>query len=85
VHDVQFDSFWDVVTKRAQALSVNEPLLPRCRKLPHRIDGGLSGGDFVGTPKVNYKQCYFEALVLKIGLTNQVYHPLETPLLKAWS
>jgi hypothetical protein len=23
--------------------------------------------------------------VLKIGLTNQVYHPLETPLLKAWS
>ncbi len=89
--DERFDQFWEVVVMKAEALGVDEPLLPRRRKLPHRFDDGLSGGDFAATPKAHFKQCYFEAVDLIVNCIQdrfdqqgyRVYHLLETLLLKA--
>lgn len=89
--DERFDQFWEVVTKKADKLGVNEPRLPRRRKLPRRFDDGLSGGDFMATPKAHFKRCYFEAIDLIINCIQdrfdqpgyRMYHLLETLLLKA--
>ena len=62
--DEQFDLFWDLAILRAEELGINEPQLPWQRKLPRRLDDGLSRGDFPSTPKAHFKQAYFEALDL---------------------
>ena len=89
--DDQFDLFWDLVVLKAEELGVDEPKLPRKRKLPHRYDDGSSSGDFPSTPKAHFKPAYFEAIDL---ITNciqerfdqpgyQIYRSLETLLVKA--
>ncbi len=75
----------------AETLGVNEPQLPRRRKLPHRFDDSLSGGDFAPTPKVHFKQYYFDVIDLSVNCTKdrfdqpdyRIYCLLETLLLKA--
>ena len=62
--DGQFDLFWDLVILKANKLGVNEPQLPRRRKLPRRFDDGSSGGEFPSPPKAHFKQAYFEAIDL---------------------
>ena len=47
--DGQFDLFWDLVILKANKLGVNEPQLPRRRKLPRRFDDGSSGGLSINT------------------------------------
>ena len=89
--DDQFDLFWDLVVLKAEELGVDEPKLPRKRKLPHRYDDGSSSGDFPSPPKAHFKPAYFEAIDL---ITNciqerfdqpgyQIYRSLETLLVKA--
>ena len=53
--DERFEQFWEVVTKKADKLGVNELQLPRCRKLPRRFDDGLSGGVFMASPKAHFQ------------------------------
>jgi len=89
--DEQFDLFWELVILNAKELDVDDPQLPRRRKLPHRFDDGLSPGDFPSTPKTYFKQVYFEALDLIINCIQdrfdqpgyRIYQSLEILLMKA--
>ena len=43
-------------------IDVEEPQLPRRRKTPKRFDDGLTSGEFHDSPKVYYRQLYYEAI-----------------------
>ena len=46
---------------------VNEPVLPRKRKVPAWFEVGSSSGHFPDTPKEHYRQQYFECLDLVVN------------------
>ena len=89
--DHSFDLFWEKVELERQSLDVEEPLLPRRRKTPRRIDDGITVGDFPDDAKTFYRQQYYEALDLIISSINdrfdqpgyKIYKQLEDLLLKA--
>ena len=89
--DKSFDLFWESTKKKAEILVVDEPRLPRQRKLPRRYNDGLSDGDFHDTPASFYKQKYFEALDLMINCIEQrfdqpgyrIFQSMELLLIKA--
>lgn len=54
--DNSFDLFWQKVNSKASELDIGEPVLPRRRRLPRRLDDDLSAGDFHHDPKSFYKQ-----------------------------
>ena len=57
-------------------LGVNEPTLPRRRKVPRRYKIGSSEGEFPHEVEGYYKQIYFEALDLLIcGIQNRFNPP----------
>ena len=62
--DESFDLFWTKVSIMAESVEydVEEPQLPRRRKTPRRYDDGLTSGEFHDTPKVYYRQLYYEAI-----------------------
>ena len=71
-------------------IDVNEPTLPRRRKLPERFDPGNAPPEFPTSAKELYRQQYFEALDLVVNCVKdrfnqpgyQVYRHLEDVLLK---
>ena len=89
--DNAFDLFWQKVNNKADELEISEPRLPRRRKLPRRLDDGLSDAEFHATPKSYYRQQYFEALDLIVSCIDdrfdqpgyRIYRSLETLLAKA--
>ena len=54
--DDSFDLFWQKVSTKASELDIGDPELPRHRRLPRRLDDGLSAGDFHDDPRSFYKQ-----------------------------
>ena len=49
--------------KRKEELNVQDPKLPRQKKLPQKLDdGNAETYHFPSTPKDHYRQIYFEAL-----------------------
>lgn len=89
--DDMFDLFWELVSKKATELDVDEPKLPRQRKRPRRYDEGQSDGNFPHAVQDHYKRIYFEVLDLVInGIKNRfdqpgykIYSNLEELLVKA--
>lgn len=59
--DESFELFWKKVCITAESVDVEEPQLPRQRKVPKRYDDGLAGAEFPCTPKSYYWQLYYEA------------------------
>ena len=59
-----YDLFWAKVSTMAETadIDVEEPQLPRRRKTPKRFDDGLTSGEFHDSPKVYYRQLYYEAI-----------------------
>ena len=43
-------------------LDINEPQLPRHRKIPRRYEAGSAEWEFVVSPKAHYRQTYYEGL-----------------------
>ena len=86
-----YDLFWAKVVIEANFIGVEEPLLPRRRKLPTRYDDSLASGHSHDTPKAHYQQLYYEALDNTIsclkGRFNQrgynIYCNLEELVIKA--
>ena len=84
-------SFGSLQKKKAEILAVDEPRLPRQRKLLSRYNDGLSDGDFHDTPASFYKQKYFKALDLMINCIEQrfdqpgyrIFQSMESLLIKA--
>ena len=55
--------FWEMVLRRKQYLDVDDPILPRKRRLPRRLeDGNAETRHFPSTPKDHYRQIYLQAL-----------------------
>ena len=47
--DVNFDLFWKRISEMAGEKEIDEPVLPRRRKLPRQYDDGSHEGDFPDT------------------------------------
>ena len=85
-----FDLFWKTLIKKVEHLNVGEPVLPRKRKAPRRIEIGEGTGDFHTTVVDHYRVIYFEAMDLVIQCIDdrfdqpgyKMYSGLETLLLK---
>ena len=60
----QFELFWEKVRKMTSELDVKEPQLPRRRKVPLRYESGKAPAEYHSTPKVYYRQIFYEALDL---------------------
>ena len=58
--DEKFSVFYDDVLRSSQGLT-DEPILPRYRKIPRRLDDGSQPHRFA-SPKDRYRHAYFEAL-----------------------
>ena len=65
-NEEQFSAFWDLVTKAQQELSVEEPELPRKKKLPRRFEDG-EPTNYPQDSKTYYRRAYFEALELVVN------------------
>ena len=57
-----FDLFWENLMLLQTEKGVNEPVLPRKRKVPSRYEDGTSVGYHPGTPKEYFRQKYFECI-----------------------
>ena len=85
-----YDLFWEKVIKQADSIGIEEPRLPRRRKLPARYDGSASGHTH-DTPKAHFRQLYYEALDSTISCLKdrfdqpgyKIYCNLEELLIKA--
>ena len=85
-----FDLFWKTLIKKVEHLNVGEPVLPRKRKAPRRIEIGEGTGDFHTTVVDHYRVIYFEAMDLVIQCIDdrfdqpgyKMYSGLETLLFK---
>ena len=60
--DESFSLFWELVQKKAAVVHVNEPRLPRRRKVPERFETGVGSGHFPATAEAHYRRIYFEVL-----------------------
>ena len=92
VHDAeQYDLFWQLITKKADALDVSKPTLPRKRKAPQRYEVGTGESHFPEGVEEHYCQIYFEVLDLAITCVKVrfdqpgycTYQVTESLLLKA--
>ena len=92
-NDGKFDEFWQKVCDKVNEVDVNEPALPRRRKVPRRYEIGDGDGDHPSTPKQHYLTVYFESLdLIKAFIVEgfdqpgyRVYSNLEKSLIKAAS
>ena len=58
--DAEFDKFWNQLISEVSQLDVEEPTLPRKRKMSKRFDE-FASHHFYETPKDLYRRTYFEA------------------------
>ena len=85
-----FSKFWASLNEKLDDLDVDEPTLPRRRKMPKRFEPGNAPPEFPTSAKDLYRQQYFEALDLVVNCVKdrfnqpgyQVYRHLEDVLLK---
>lgn len=90
-NDETFNLFWKQVEMHGATFDVDNPVLPRKRKCPRRFDDGTAVGEHPASPKVFFRQQYFEALDLIISCLKSrfeqpgynVYKNLQELLLKA--
>ena len=63
-NEENFDNFWGKVSKLASEVDVNDPVLPRRKKVPRRFEEGTAPPEYHSDPKDMYRQVYYEALDL---------------------
>ena len=87
-----FDLFWELkVNNSAEAFKVEQPELPRKRRIPNWFDDGIGEHEYHSEPKTYDRQEYYEALELSVGcIKDRFYQPgylvychLQNLLLKA--
>ena len=74
--DDDFDTIWDDLLKKADELECEEPILPRRRRAPKRIDEANSTVHYDSTPEDMYRRYYFEILDRLIG---EIERRFESP------
>ena len=65
-NEESFNNFWEKVSSLTLDVEVNEPALPRKRRLPTRFEEGTASPHYDQSPKDMYRRVYFEALDLLI-------------------
>ena len=63
--EVKFDAYYENILQQSTNVT-DEPVLPRYRKRPRRLDDGVQPHCYQ-TPKDRYRHLYFEALELASG------------------
>ena len=91
--DDKFHFFWQKSILEANRLQVNEPALPRRRKVPRRFEEGREDThSYPSTPEDHYRKIYFEAvdLIVNCSITDRfnqpgflIYQHVESLLFKA--
>ena len=66
-NDEAFDLFWTNVLLQQNRMGINDPALPRKRKVPARLEVGASESHYPLTPKDLYRQQYFQCLDLIVS------------------
>ena len=61
------------MSQKADEVDVNEPALPRRRKVPSRLEVGEGQGYHPSTPKQFYRTQYFEAFDLIVACVKDRY------------
>ena len=64
--DEAFQAFYDLVERLRSSAGVEQPSLPRKRKVPRRIDDGACSNYFSETVEEHYRLQYFEAVDLAV-------------------
>lgn len=64
--DKNFVLFWQKVNQMASTLEVSDPILPRKRKVPKRLEIGSAPPEYCSEPKDHYRRIYFEGLDLLV-------------------
>lgn len=88
--ETAYDSFWARVNEHLDKFDVDEPVLPRQRKMPKRFETGSAPCEYPTTVKDMYRQKYFEAFdLVTTSITERfdqpgykTYRHLEDMLLK---
>ncbi len=60
--DDNFKLFFEHSTKEAKTLDIEQPVLPRKRKIPRRFDSNNDSGTITATPEEYYRAIYLETL-----------------------
>ena len=89
--DTYFDLFWQKVESLRSSLDVEEPKLPRKRKVPRRYEEGTADAEYFDDCKAHYRQQYYEALdIITTSIKDRfdqpgyrIYQQLQELLLKA--
>ena len=71
--DDSFDLFWNLVTKKAEDKAVEEPKLPRQRRMPARFEMGTADAEFQSEVKAYYRQIYFQSTDHVVNAINDRY------------
>ena len=66
-NDSNFKLFWRKAEITRQKLNVNDPVLPRKRKLPRRFEDGNAEPEFSSDCKQHFHQQYFEVIDLIVN------------------
>ena len=90
-NDDNFALFWQKIEIIKKDLDIEDPKLPRKRKVPRRYEDGNRQAEFDTDVKAYYKKIYYEALDLIINCIEsrfnqegyQIYRNLQDLLLKA--
>ena len=64
--EVGFDLFWEKMNTMAGDVDVSKLVLPRRRKMPKQFEDGRASAEFSSSPKILYRQVYYEALDLLV-------------------
>ena len=86
-----FNLFWEKVKRMADDKDVNDPVLPRKRKVPQHFETGNAPAEFPSTAKDHYRRIFFKALDLLVQAIAdrfdqpgyRTYHSLQALILKA--
>ena len=89
-NDDSFSAFYSIVLRKSKDHAISDPLLPRKRRAPARIEVGSGQPTFPETPKDHYRRIYFEAIDLIVNAIEQrfsqpsftAYEKMESLLLK---
>ncbi len=89
--EADFNLFWKKAEMKRLKLNIDEPQLPRRRKIPKRFEQGTSVEEYPDSVESLYRQVYFEAIDLAMNSIKsrfdqegfKVYSNIEQLLLKA--
>ena len=60
--EVSFQMCFEKVGASAQKLEVNDPKLPRKRKVPSRFEDGEASAEFTSTVEEHYRQIFYQTI-----------------------